>query len=279
MNTPDSTESKYIQPDNPVPNPAFPIPPGGQMPDLNLAGWPNQQGASIQAMPDPGKPDPINYTLTGDPDMGGVDSTNSTPPAPNLAGVDGWPPAPSSLMPDGRMFPGTSGDAIAPDYGAPDQSLPGLQPFNLVAPGIHMDVPAEFEADPMLPDLTSYNRPYGLNIHNITGDTADLWRPDPILADLTQPDFPNGINTIRNLDQPDPLQPDLQDPQLTPDVHMLDRPGDLDARALGTMHTDPTYSDQSAVPYNTSFMDATGMNNKRRRHMDLMMHGLDAEER
>ncbi len=280
MNTPDSTESIYVQPSNPVPDPAFPIPPGGSMPDLNLASWPNQQSASVQAMPDPGKPEPMNYTLTGDPTMGGVDPANPAPPAPNLAGIDGWPPSVSSLAPDDSMLPDQVGEVIAPQYGMPDFSELGLQPFNLVTPGVHLDIPAEFEADPLVPDLTSYNRPYGLNVHNITGDTADLWRPDPVLADLIQPDIPDGIvPVISHLDQPDPLLPDLQNPQFTPGVHMLDRPGDLDARAQGIMSLDPTVQSASSVPYNQNFMDVSGINATRRRHLDLMTNGFQSEER
>jgi hypothetical protein len=177
------------------------------------------------------------------------------------------------------MFPDQSRNAIEPDYGVPDGGQPGLQPFKLITPGVHLDVPAEFEADPLMPDLTSYNRPYGLAVHNVTGDAADLWRPDPVLADLMQPDIPDGITPVmRNLDQPDPLLPDLQDPQLQPDVHMLDRPGDLDARAFGAMNVDPAIQSARSVPYKQSFMDAAGMNNTRRRHLDLLQDGLHRVE-
>jgi hypothetical protein len=216
MNTPDSTESFRVKPiGNRVPNPAYPAPPGGRTPDLALAVWPNQQGASIQPMPDPGKPDPVDYVLSGDPTMGGVDPSNSAPPAPNLAGVDGWPPEPSSLMPNTRTFPEQTTEVIQPDYGMPDIDQPGLQPFNQITSGIYLHVPAEFEADPLMPGITSYNQPYGLAMHNVTSDPADLWQPDPVLADLTRPDLPNGITpVIHNPDQPDPLLPELQNPQL-----------------------------------------------------------------
>ena len=118
----------------------------------------------------------------------------------------------------------------------------------------------------------------GLTIHNVTGDTNDLLRPDPVLADLLHPDLPDGIATHRHLLAPDPLVPDLQDPTLDQAVHMLDRPGDLDSRALNVMSGDPTTQATSGVPYAQSFMDASGMNNTRRRHFDLMMNGLKAEE-
>jgi hypothetical protein len=279
MNTPDPSRTAIQTVGNHVPNPAFPIPPGGSMPNLNLAGWPDQQGASVQPMPDPAKPDPINYTLTGDPTMGGYEPTNPTPPAPNLAGVDGWPPSPSSLAPTSPMSPSSEINAIQPQYTVPDFSQPELQPFGMSEPALGLNVAAEFQPDPLIPAPTDYNHPYGLDVHNITGDTADLWRPDPVLQNLMQPDIPDGISSVlRDLDQPDPLLPSLQNPQLTPSVHMTTRPGDLDPSALSTMAADPTAQSTSQVPYNQSFMDASGMNNTRRRHFDLMVNGLQSEE-
>jgi len=279
MNTPDSTESNLIIPvGNNVPNPAYPAPPGGLIPDLKLAQWPAQQGASIQAMPDPGKPDPIDYQLVGDPTMGGYEPGNPAPAAPNLAGVDGWPPAAASLVPANTMFPGTKGAVILPEYGQPNMSEPPLHTAHLADDGISFEPRQEFDPDPLLPDLTSYNRPIGLAMHNITGDTNDLLRPDPVLADLLHPDLPDGIATVHHLLAPDPLVPDLQDPTLDQAVHMLHRPGELDTRALDVMNGDPTAQAASGVPYAQSFIDASGMNTTRRRHFDLLLHGLNAEE-
>lgn len=279
MNTPDSTESKFVNPiSNNVPNPAYPTPPGGLTPDLKLAQWPAQQGASIQPMPDPGKPDPINYQLVGDPVMGGYEPSNPAPAAPNLAGVEGWPPAVSSLVPAGGMFPGVSGHIIGPQYGRPDTSEPALQMANLAADGISFEPRKEFDPDPVNPDLESYNKPMGLAFHNVTGDVNDLLRPDPVLADLLHPDLPDGIRTVSHPLAPDPLLPDLQDPQLNQAVHMLDRPGDLDPHALHVMDGDPTVQAASDVPYKQSFMDASGINTTRRRHFDLLVNGLNAEE-
>ena len=286
MNTPDSTESNVIHPvGNTVPNPAYPVPPGGLTPDLKLAQWPAQQGASIQVMPDPGKPDPINYQLVGDPTMGGYEPGNPAPPAPNLAGVDGWPPPVSALAPGAHMFPGVSSSPIAPQYGQPDRSEPSLQTANLADDGISFEPRKEFDPDPAHPDLSSYNHPYGLAFHN-TGGVADLFKPDPVLADLTRPDIPANAGgqgravapTVRNLRAPDPLVPDLQNPQLEQAVHMLDRPGDLAPDALSVVKTDPTAQSALDVPYNQSFADASGMNSTRRRHFDLMIKGLQSEE-
>ena len=101
MNEIDSTGSVYVVPSNPAPSPAYPLPPGGQIPNLGLAVGP-AAGPGLQPMPDPGRPDPINYTLVGDPYMGGYEPSNPAPAAPNLAGVDGWPPPASSLVPSKR---------------------------------------------------------------------------------------------------------------------------------------------------------------------------------
>ncbi len=81
-----------------------------------------------------------------------MDSSNPSPPAPNLAGVGGGVDGPA--------------DSIQPDYGQPDfASLNvGLQPYNLNA-GINYAYGGEFNADPLVPDLTDYNKPYGLDFY------------------------------------------------------------------------------------------------------------------
>jgi hypothetical protein len=266
MNNFDSTESQNIfSLTNNVPNPAYPNPPGGQTPDLQLAQWPNMSGASFQPMPDPGKPDPMDYALVGDPCMGGVDPSNSTPPAPNLAGADGWP------------LPSYNPDMYQPDYGMPDGSEPVLKTANLADDGISFEPRAEYEPDPMNPDLTSYNQPYGLTIHNPT--VADLYKPDPVTGDLSQPDIPGGIVTLRDPFAPDPLVPDLQNPQLSQDVHMVGRPGEMADDAVTSMKNDPLMQSALAVPYEQSFSDGSGMNTTRRRHLDLMAHGLQDVEK
>ena len=155
MNTPDSSGSIYVQLPKNVPNPAYPNPPGGLTPDLQLAGWPGKPSASIQPMPDPGKPDPMSYQLVGDPMCGGYEPSNPAPTPPNLAGVDGWPPAASSLVPSDGMFPGAARNVIAPQYGQPDFSQPSLQMANLANDGISFEPRQEFDPDPLVPDLTS----------------------------------------------------------------------------------------------------------------------------
>ena len=77
----------------------------------------------------------------------------------------------------------------------------------------------------------------------------------------------------------DPDLPDLQSPQLTQDVHMSDRPGDLASDALGEMHADPSYALLPTSHYNQLFMQQGGDNQRRERHLGLMYLGLDREER
>ena len=161
---------------------------------------------------------------------------------------------------------------------APDFSVPALKSPDLSAPGIALDVFSEFDADPAVPDLTEYGRPPGLDIHNLQGDGPAMFRPDPLLDDLLDYDVPGGASVQHDPTRPDPLVPDLQQPQLAPDVEMTSRPGELAPEALDVMHTQLTYQQLDDVPYSQVFMDQSGMNTTRRRHMDLLMHGLDNEE-
>ena len=87
-----------------------PIPPGGSMPQLGLAGEGINvaSGESFQAQPDPPKPEIVWPSLSGSPDCGGYDPSNPAPCAPGLAGVD-----------DGYSFP-ADGAIHQPDYSIPD---------------------------------------------------------------------------------------------------------------------------------------------------------------
>ena len=258
----DGAGSQELQP------PAHPLPPGGQMPDLNLAGADGfnvASGYSIQSMPDPGKPMPYTPTLSGSPEMGGIDPRAPIPTL-NLAGVEGVPPP-------AQLAKHTPNITHAPDFGIPDFSQPDLKSYDLTGPGIDYAYGSEYAPDPLLPDLTDYSHPIGLDIQR-----NDLLAVDPPLPDLLRYDIPDGITVYHHPLDADPLLPDLQNPQLTQDVHMSQRPGDLDASALQQMHMQPTYQQLDSVLYNQVFMDQSGMNNSRRRHFDLMMRGLDAEE-
>jgi hypothetical protein len=241
------------------------------MPDLNLAGSDGfnvASGQSIQSQPDPDKPAPYIPVLSGSPDLGGIDPAMPVPVL-NLAGVEGVPPPAQLAKP-------TADNAIhQPDFGLPNFSQPDLKSVSTATPAIGLDRQAEFAADPMLPDLTEYHQPYGLDIHNLNGDGNVLFQPDPLLADLLDYEIPSGATVCHDPLAPDPLVPDLQQPQMTQDVAMQERPGDLDANALQQLHTQPLYQQLDSIPYNQVFMNQSGTNSTQRRHNDLLMNGLD----
>lgn len=255
-----------------ITSPAHPLPPGGRMPDLNLVGSDGfnvASGQSIQSQPDPAKPAPYEPVLSGSPDMGGIDPAMPVPVL-NLAGVEGVPPPAQLARP-------TADNAIhLPDSDRPDFTQPALKSPGIATSGISFDHQTGFSADPMLPDLTEYHRPYGLDIHNLDGDGNALFRPDPLLSDLLDYEVPSGATVSHDPLVPDPLVPDLQQPQMISDVEMRERPGDLDPAALQQLHIQPLYQQLDSIPYNQVFMNQSGMNSTRRRHNDLLMGGLDS---
>ena len=162
----------------------------------------------------------------------------------NLAGSQGVP-TPSQLTHS------PAPEINAPTFTQPDTTAPSLAAHDLTEPGIDLHKP--FAADPQVPDLADYAHPRGLAIQ------LPLW-PDAAT-------------------QPDSDLPDLQHPDLTQQVHMQDRPGDLDASALSTMHQQANCQQLDDKEYPEVFMDQSGMNSAPSRHMDLLMRGLDEEER
>lgn len=162
----------------------------------------------------------------------------------NLAGSQGVP-TPSQLTHS------PAPEINAPTFTQPDTTAPSLAAHDLTEPGIDLHKP--FAADPQVPDRADYAHPHGLAIQ------LSLW-PD-------------------STEQPSSDLPGLQHPDLTQQAHMQDRPGDLDASALSTMHQQATYQQLADKPYPEVFRNQSGMNSTRTRHMDLLMRGLDAEER
>lgn len=244
--------------------PAYPLAPGGRVPELNLAGADGfnvASGQSIQHSPDPVVPAPGPLRLQGSPEMGGIDPQTPIPEL-NLAGVEGVP-SPAQLVQPGAT------SIHEPDFGLPDFVQPQLRPYDLTEPGLTQVQNPLFATDPLLPDLNEYRRPYGLTIHNQSAD--ETFKPDLPLDDLLHYDVPQGIQVRRDVQDPDPLLPDLQQPQLTQAVHMQQRPADLDANALQQLHMNPAYQALGDVPYEQVFMDQAGMNSSSRRHYDLLL--------
>jgi hypothetical protein len=244
---------------------AEPIPPGGQMPQLDLAQPPGidvASGSSFQPMPDYPKPDIVWPALSGSPECGGVDPSNSSPAAPDLAGCGGG-------------FDTPTPDVIQPDWGQPDwaslnQGLKGGSD-DISNASINYAPLGEFGPDPAHPDLTDYNNPMGLDFY--PESYSNLWQPDPSLdGDAMNPDIPSGIHVIGDPETPDPQLPDLQDPQFSLDLQMDGRPGDMDPSALDAMKG-PDDDMTKGVSYDLSYMVQPG-SSRRSRHMDLLMDGL-----
>jgi hypothetical protein len=162
----------------------------------------------------------------------------------NLAGTQGVP-APSQLAHS------PSPEINAPTFTQPASAVPPLATHDLTGPGIDLHNP--YAADPQLPDLSDYAHPRGLAIQ------LPLW-PDSSASQASD-------------------LPDLQHPNLKQQAHMQDRPGDLDASALHVMHQQANYQQLDDKGYPQVFMDQPGVNASSTRHMDLLMRGLDAEER
>jgi hypothetical protein len=280
FHTPDSTGSQYVVQNSgghPL-GPVYPLPPGGQWPELNLAGadWPNMNvasGHSIQPMPDPGKPIPKMPALHGNPEMGGIDPASLIPHL-NLAGVDGVPPA--SAIAHDKTGPL---ELIPPTFQAPVADTTTLNTANVADDLISFEPRSEYSPDPALPDLSGYTRPFGLDMHV---GPMEFWKPDLPKGDLLHYDVPEGMSVMHHPRQADPLVPDLQHPILDQQVTMHERPAAMSTDAMNILQSS-AYTPLDDVPYTYAFMDQHGMNTTRRRHFDLMMRGLDgggmAEER
>ncbi|QBD76176.1 hypothetical protein EPA93_09205 [Ktedonosporobacter rubrisoli] len=163
-------------------------------------------------------------------------------------------------------------------YTAPDTTTPALQLANVADDGISFEPRTAFAPDPLLPDLDEYCQPHGLSIHNLNGDASGLLIPNPPVDDLLAYEVPSGLAINPHPFAADPLLPDLQHPELTLEVTMSQRPGELDPSALETLHSQPDSAQLDDASYPQVFLDQSGVNTTRRRHLDLLFRGLDAEE-
>ena len=165
------------------------------------------------------------------------------------------------------------GKVTAPTFYAPDTSVPNLMMGDLTGPGI--DNPDPLGIDPYAGDLLDFDKPGGLSIMAATRDPVTI---EPTNPDLSAYDRPDGLGMPGPV-MVDPDLPDLQSPQLTQDIHMTDRPGDLAADALGAMHSDPSYGLLPTKNPSQLYMEMGGDNQRRERHLGTMYLGLDREER
>lgn len=254
--------------------PGYPSVAGQSQPDLNLAGLTpppvEHMPPVIQSMATPPQNLGVPALSTNNPLqdmlMLGIDPTIPFNPL-NLAGNDELAQSPASLVRPIDQTP-----INQPTFYEPHVEVPPLQKdFDLVIPGIDMELHAEHLAVD-LPQLTDPVHPHGLFMLD------HLAMRDPTLP-MQPPDQHNGLEPMsQDPWAPDPMLPDLQHPDLSQEVLMQDRPADLATGALDDMHNTLTYQQLDNVPYKQAFMDQRGTNTTHRRHMDLLMRGLDAEE-
>jgi len=184
----------------------------------------------------------------------------------NLAGSLGVP------TPQEVATPQSSNRIITDDYLSPANQTIRLKPSDLAEPAI--EYRHALQPDPAIPDLSAYRQPHGLDIQNNSMLTVD-----PLLGDVLHYNLPDDVAIHDNPLHADVLVPGLQPPEFQQQVHMLGRPGELDADALTTMHQSATYDTIRQTDYPDVFMDQHGTNNKRRRHFTQLMRALDAVER
>ncbi|GHO98415.1 hypothetical protein KSF_084630 [Reticulibacter mediterranei] len=191
----------------------------------------------------------------------------------NLAGSSGIP------TPD-QLVQRSLWDGPQPvDYGTPDFSVPTLQDGDLT--GAELNIIPAFTPDPTLPDLSTIPRPFAVNMSNGMEVELVVAQDIPDDSEIDSSLFAgagfSGLSITRDIRQPDPSMPDLQHPQVQPQI-MNERPGDLDPDALDVMHTSAQYEQIRAKKYPAVQMDQQGMNNRRSRKFTLLMKGLDSEE-
>ena len=257
----------------PLMPPAYPALPGTPQPELSLAGISTPStdlsgGNFTDATP------PLRTTvppLSTDDPQGDLHLLGIDPETPyfelNLAGEALPVPRPASLA--DAAAPEFPGGANAPTFGTQDYAVPPLRPYDLTEPGI--DAMSPMQPDP---PVLQFAQPLGLSVYPAS-DGQML--SDPMAPGLDDYDRPAGLE-ISDALAGDPALPDLHTPMLTQQVMMPDRPGDLASGALDAMRDEASYRQLGDASYREVYMDASGINTTRRRHMDLLMRGLDEEE-
>ncbi|HVT97045.1 MAG TPA: hypothetical protein VHE33_06025 [Acidobacteriaceae bacterium] len=162
------------------------------------------------------------------------------------------------------------GDVNAPTFDAPEMGVPGLRAGDLTGPGI--DHVGEFEPDPHTGDLLQFAQPGGLEIHAASTRLTS----DPMLPDLGEYDRPAGLEMLNEM-MPDPTLPDLQQPQLEQNVHMIGRPGDLASDAMKAGADEVEKEDVPSGDYKEMWMQQHGRATHRTRHMKMLTTGLHEE--
>jgi hypothetical protein len=262
----------------PSPRPAPPPYPSAArqaMPGLNLAGVSTPQtslaGGNFTDSTPPQNID-VPALSTDDPD-GDINQLGIDPAVNyfelNLAGNALPVASPAGLA---MPTPPAQAQGNAPTFSGPFASVPVIRAFDLASPGI--DALAPFEPDLATGDLLQFDRPRGLFM---LAASEFPMMPDPIMPDLSLYDRPAALNMPGPL-MVDPALPDLQHPTLDQQVEMQGRPGDLAPVALAMMHDMPAYQQLPAGSAKALWMAQQGNNQARERHLGMLMLGLDQEE-
>jgi hypothetical protein len=255
--------------------PAYPSVAGQAMPDLNLAGVSTPQtslaGGNFTDSTPPQNID-VPALSTDDPD-GDINQLGIDPAVNyfelNLAGNALPVASPARLA---MPTPPAQAQGNAPTFSGPFASVPAIRSFDLASPGI--DALAPFEPDPATGDLLQFDRPRGLFM---LAASEFPMMADPMMPDLSLYERPAALDMPGPL-MVDPALPDLQHPTLDQQVEMQGRPGDLAQTALAMMHDLPAYQQLPADSAKALWMAQQGNNQARERHLGMLMLGLDQEE-
>ncbi len=166
--------------------------------------------------------------------------------------------------------------AIDPTFTSPMMAMPSFKPYDFQAPGI--DHIPEFQPDPQTGDLLDFDKPGGLELLAVNQSNPLAGPTDPALPDLSDYDYPSNL-LMPSPAGVDPSLPDLQTPQLTQDVEMADRPGEMgDADGVDPdlgPDGDNDDDDGPMPPYTASFM-APGLTHRQRKQ-DMIYSGLKGD--
>lgn len=195
----------------------------------------------------------------------------------NLAGSQGVP-SPQQLS----RSTSTRSAIIPPSYGRPNLSTPPLERANLAQLGLTLH--PSFTPDPLLPTLADYSQPTDLDIIS-TDNQQQLLTPDVDAAAnaATQAMLADGfgfsaLSINHDVAMPDPLVADMQQPTLTPEVTMQERPAEMDPTALADLDDELLAQLLIGKHYPDVQMDQRGYNATLARHMTLLLSGLRDEE-
>lgn len=158
-------------------------------------------------------------------------------------------------------------DSHTSDFISPTMDVMKFLPYDLQLPAIDYRPNGD---ESLVPDVGEYAQLAGLDVvRTIDNATTDLGIPGGEASSQS-----SALRLVQQAFQRDPTLP-VAEHQFGLEVRVAERPGDLASDALDMMHAESDYQESKNLPYEQSFQDQSGMNTRRRRHMDLLQHGLD----